>query len=284
MIIKKTSKKLIKFLSFLFTNFLKRFGVGRYFLEQLNKSINNLNINIRHKNISLNFFTPNRLNRFRAKTFSEKEPETLEWIDNFKNDSIFWDIGANVGVYSCYAGKKEKTKVYAFESSVFNLECLVKNININNLNEVITIFPLPLTDYTKETDFNLSSTDSGSAMASFGVSYKSDGSDFNKIFNYKILGLSIDEAIKNFNLETPNYIKIDVDGIEHLILSGGMKVLSEVDEILVEVDEKFETQVEKVKSILGKSGLKYSGKYQSLMMQKANKKNRTFNQVWKRNL
>ncbi len=277
-------KKLIKFFSILFINFLKRFGVGRYFLEQLNKSINNLNTNVRHKNISLNFFTPNRLNRFRAKTFSEKEPETLEWIDNFKNESIFWDIGANVGIYSCYAGKKEKIKVYAFEPSVFNLECLVKNININNLNEVITIFPLPLTDYTKETDFNLSSTDSGSAMASFGVRYKSDGSDLNKIFNYKILGLSIDEAIKNFKLETPNYIKIDVDGIEYLILSGGMKVLSEVDEILVEVDEKFETQVEKVKSILGKSGLKYSGKYQSLMMQKANKKNRTFNQVWKRNL
>jgi FkbM family methyltransferase len=284
MIIKKKIKKLIKFLSFFFTNFLKRFGAGRYFLEQLNKSINNLNINIRHKDVSLNFFTPNRLNLFRAKTFSEKEPETLAWIDNFKNDSIFWDIGANVGVYSCYAAKKKKTKVYAFESSVFNLECLVKNININNLNKVITIFPLPLTDNLKETDFNLSSIDSGSAMASFGVNYKSDGSDLNKIFNYKILGLSIDDAIKDLKLKTPNYIKIDVDGIEHLILSGGMKALSEVDEILVEVDEKFETQVEKVKSILSASGLKLSGKYQSLMMQKTNKKNRTFNQIWKRNI
>tara|TARA_B100001248_G_scaffold262654_1_gene260443 strand:- start:1819 stop:2673 length:855 start_codon:yes stop_codon:yes gene_type:complete len=284
MILKKLIKKFLKFISFFLTNFLKKFGTGRYFLEQLNKSINNFVTTVKHNEVTLNFFTPNRLNLFRAETFSEKEPETLAWIDNFKNNSIFWDIGANVGIYSCYAGKKKETKVYAFESSVFNLECLVKNININKLNKTITIFPLPLTDNLKETDFNLSSIDSGSAMASFGVNYKSDGSDLNKILNYKILGLNIDDVIKDLKLKTPNYIKIDVDGIEHLILSGGTKALSKVDEILIEVDEKFETQVEKVSSILSLSGLKLSGKYQSLMMHRANKKNKTFNQIWKRNI
>ena len=277
-------KNIVNFFVSIFIKLLSFNNTGRYLKDLLLEKISNTHYKIVHNKVKLFFYTPNRLCYWRVKTFSTKEPETLEWIDSFKNNTIFWDVGANVGIYSCYAGKKKKIKVYAFESSVFNLECLVKNIDINNLNEEITIFPLPLTNCVKETDFNLSSTDSGSAMASFGVSYKSDGSDLNKILSYKILGLSIDEIIKNFNLKTPNYIKIDVDGIEHLILSGGMRVLFKVDEILVEVDEKFETQVEKVKSILVTSGLKYSGKYQSLMMQKANKKNRTFNQVWKRNL
>ena len=30
------------------------------------------------------FFTPNTLVKWRVKTILDKEPETLEWIDNFK--------------------------------------------------------------------------------------------------------------------------------------------------------------------------------------------------------
>ena len=44
-----------------------------------------------------------------SKYFFSKEPETLEWIDNFSKDSsIFWDIGANIGLYSIYNSIKIK--------------------------------------------------------------------------------------------------------------------------------------------------------------------------------
>ena len=52
------------------------------------------------------FYTPNNLVKWRVKTFFTKEPDTLKWIDNFKEDEIFWDIGANIGLYSLYAAKK----------------------------------------------------------------------------------------------------------------------------------------------------------------------------------
>ena len=29
------------------------------------------------------------------------EPDTLEWIDKMPVDTVFWDIGANVGIYIC---------------------------------------------------------------------------------------------------------------------------------------------------------------------------------------
>ena len=38
--------------------------------------------------------------------------------------------------------------------------------------------------------------------------------------NYQLLGFSIKDILDNKFLEIPDYIKIDVDGIEHLILSG----------------------------------------------------------------
>ena len=33
-----------------------------------------------------------------------KEPGTIAWIEGFTEDDVFWDVGANVGLYSLYAG------------------------------------------------------------------------------------------------------------------------------------------------------------------------------------
>ena len=86
-----------------------------------------------HRNTEMFFSVPNKLNNYRVDTFSTKEPETLDWIDKITENSIIWDIGANVGLYSIYAAKSKNCKVYAFEPSVFNLELLARNIYINNL-------------------------------------------------------------------------------------------------------------------------------------------------------
>ena len=45
----------------------------------------------------------------------------------------------------------------------------------------------------------------------------------------------------------PNFIKIDVDGIEHLILEGGNQILKKTKSILVEIDDSFTLQVENTK-------------------------------------
>ena len=90
--------------------------------------------------------TPNFLNRYRHKTFFTKEPETLQWMDSFAQNAVFYDIGANVGLYSIYAAKKRNAQVYSFEPSFFNLEFLARNVYMNNLTENIFIFPVALND------------------------------------------------------------------------------------------------------------------------------------------
>lgn len=66
----------------------------------------------------------------RAKTYSIKEPDTLDWIDSFEPDSCYFDIGANIGQYSLYPAKKygDKIQVYAFEPQSNNYYVLNKNI------------------------------------------------------------------------------------------------------------------------------------------------------------
>ena len=92
-------------------------------------------ISAKTKNGTLHFFCPGRLPVFRAETLLTKEPETIEWIDGFEENSVFWDIGANVGVYSLYAGLKKGVAVVAFEPATPNLYALNRNIEINQLEK-----------------------------------------------------------------------------------------------------------------------------------------------------
>lgn len=101
---------------------------------------------VSHGGLELKFAAPNALCEFRVKTFSTKEPETLEWINSIPETSVLWDIGANIGLYSVYAAKHRGCRVWAFEPSVFNLESLARNIFLNGLTDLICIVPLALSD------------------------------------------------------------------------------------------------------------------------------------------
>ena len=54
------------------------------------------------RDLELKSVTPNEVTRFRAHTFADKEPETLAWIEEYGGPGVFFDIGANVGLYSIY--------------------------------------------------------------------------------------------------------------------------------------------------------------------------------------
>ena len=123
----------------IFINLLHRSNIGRYVLDIINKHIIKRKKKVFYKDLNLTFYVPNRLSYYRADSFSTKEPETLSWIDSFDAKSTFWDIGANIGIYSCYAAKKKNCNVYAFEPSIFNLEWLGRNVQINDLINNITI-------------------------------------------------------------------------------------------------------------------------------------------------
>jgi len=229
---------------------------------------------ISHNRIGMVFFTPNAVCRFRVKTFSSKEPETLSWIDSFDNDTVMWDVGANIGLYSIYAAKAKNVQVVAFEPSVFNLEFLAKNIHVNQLQKNIVIFPLALSSATGINLFKMNDPVWGGALSSFGVDFNQHGKDFDVSFEYSTLGLSADRALDVFNIPRPDYLKIDVDGIEHFILEGAGGILKMVKSVLVEIDNDFEEQNEKSRQYLSDSGLVLREKH--ILLEGSNQ----FNQLW----
>jgi len=203
----------------------------------------------------LQISVPNTLCSWRAKTITSKEPETIEWINNFQIGSVFWDIGANIGTFSIYASKSRNCEVFAFEPSVFNLEFLARNIEMNNLASLVCIVPLAVGEKTQKGLLHMSSTEWGGAMSTFDKKYGFDGKALNQVFEYTTLSVTLDDAFSKMGLKMPRYIKIDVDGIEHLILSGGKIVLKQVLGVLIELPGVWKEQTELATQYLVEAGL-----------------------------
>jgi len=195
---------------------------------------------------------PGKVIRKRAITLLTKEPETIEWIDTFVSGDVLWDVGANVGCYSLYAALKKGVKVLAFEPAANNYYILNFNIESNGMDDRISAFCIAFNDVTKSDLFNLSSLEHAMSMHCFGSNIVLQDKKFEPKFRQGMLGYSIDDFIKQFNLTLPTHIKIDVDGNEGKIIDGATKTISNkrVKTILIEIDTRNTLYSEKlIKSI-----------------------------------
>lgn len=165
----------------------------------------------------IKFYCLGDFSLWRARTLMTKEPETIEWINTFKEGDVFWDIGANIGLYSLYAAKKG-ARVIAFEPGAPNYLLLNRNIEINGLDKVVRAYCIAIGDRTWAPFLNMSSTEFGGSMSHFGIVVETH-------FRQGAIGYSVDNFIAQFNPPFPNNIKIDVDGIEEKIIMGANKTL-----------------------------------------------------------
>ena len=126
----------------------------------------------------------------------------------------------------------------------------------------------------------------GSALNVFGENYNYQGKKFKKQMQYNTFGTSINYLLKNNILEIPNYIKIDVDGLEHMILSGANLFLSnkKIISINIEINENFKKQFKNVLKIMKKNNFKVYKKFRSQVLEKNSKFDKTFNYIFIRQI
>jgi FkbM family methyltransferase len=279
-IIKKALKIIFKYVFFIGGET----RIGIYLLDQIVVNAMTQVSEVQYAGNLLKFSTPNTVSRWRAKSFSTKEPETLDWIDSLPEGSVLWDIGANVGLYSIYAAKKRNCQVLAFEPSVFNLELLARNIHLNELDDQICIVPLPLNDKVGVSQLLMTSTEWGGALSTFGHDYGWDGKKIKPIFMFQTMGITMDAAVELFGVPKPDFIKLDVDGIEHLILRGGMTLLGMVKGVLIEVNDNFHDQADLCLRLLSESGLVLKKKQHSEFFDSPDSfgGGQVWNQIWSR--
>ncbi len=77
---------------------------------------------------------------------AKKHPELNSLLANLTKNDVFWDVGANIGQLTLFAGVVTKCDIYAFEIEPFTFSMLIDNINKNRLNNRIKALPFGLSD------------------------------------------------------------------------------------------------------------------------------------------
>ncbi len=176
--------------------------------------------------------------RFRCETVREfsrclkifiKEPGTVDWIDkNVKSGDIFYDIGANIGVYTILAASRtgKKGRVYAFEPHGANFARLIDNITVNNLQKIV--FPNNFALHNKEGffPFHYKSSAVGTSDSQLAGNPDVNMDEDETLISELKYATTVDHLIDSGEIEAPQHIKIDVDGNEILILEGMNDLLS----------------------------------------------------------
>ena len=195
-----------------------------------------------------------KIEKFRADTYATKEPETLEWIERYiQPGDVMYDIGANIGLYSLFAAKRlhRQCKIYAFEPEALNHAQLSRNIYLNGLSGVVLPCCVAVTDklcfdifYLNPENFNKMAEGQclvpGSAIHSFGDPEDYNGKSFLPFHTQGTVGVPLDHLWREWGLNFPNHVKIDVDGLEEKIISGAALTLEDrrLKSVLVEVSTK----------------------------------------------
>jgi FkbM family methyltransferase len=170
----------------------------------------------------------------RFASFFDKEPETIDWIKTFKSNEIFFDIGANIGVFSLFAASLLKEiKVYSFEPVYHNFDKLCRNVLVNEYNNFVTPYCLAIGDENKADIINIVSNVSGSANH-----FMIEDSEKNVEFKQGVFTSSLDKLV-DCGLPVPNHIKIDVDGYEERIIQGAEETIinNKVKSVLIEITD-----------------------------------------------
>ena len=142
------------------------------------------------------------------------------------------------------------------EPSPSNYYLLSRNIGLNKVDEKISAYCLAFNHKTRLDTFYMSSTGLGDALNNFGEARDWQGSIFTAALKQGMIGFSIDDLIKQFNPPFPNYIKINVDGIEDSIINGANRTLidSRLKSVLVELNIGRKESAQEVIGIFNTSG------------------------------
>lgn len=129
-----------------------------------------------------------------------------------KENNVFFDIGANVGLHSYYVSKNiPSVDIYSFEPLPENAEYIRQTIKANSFTK-INLIECAVSSKSGETYFE-TNTDN------------SRGNITNSPKDLKVKLISLDDFTQNKNVY-PDVLKIDVEGAEGEVLEGARKLIA----------------------------------------------------------
>jgi FkbM family methyltransferase len=153
------------------------------------------------------------------------EKKELLMLANISNPRwVALDIGANIGYYSLFLEKSlHCSRILAFEPSPREYKLLQENLTGNRCDKVTT-FNLALGDVESTIKLYLSSDNIGKNSINYF-----DTSDQEVTVPMKVLDVFLNDQ----NLDSIDFIKIDVEGAEPMVLKGAAATIQKFKPVIL---------------------------------------------------
>lgn len=144
-------------------------------------------------------------------------PVLPDVLDTLRPDDVFWDIGANVGIYTCFAAEAiDSGRVVSVEPNPNNVARIEDNLSANGLSAETYQYAMMSTPGELTLDIRQSDTTAGS----YG-SVAAEG-------DVTVEATTGDRLVER-DVPEPNVIKMDVEGAELEVLRGLERAISRDD-------------------------------------------------------
>ena len=166
-------------------------------------------------------------------TYNEFETNIVK--RRLKSGAVVIDIGAFLGWYSIIAARIVGSlgKVYAFEPNPKQVERLKESLFLNQAQQV-HIVEAAASDKNGSALFY--DAESGSSL----IKNEAEGHIGYKIKGFKVKTMTLDTFVKQRGIRKVDFIKIDAEGADYLVLKGAAALLQKqtAPDLMVEVIDK----------------------------------------------
>jgi FkbM family methyltransferase len=160
------------------------------------------------------FEAPTQMERYRVSELGDEREFIAKALNTLKSSDVFFDIGANLGLYAIHAAKRG-VKVFAFEPDPGYRKRLTKNIKLNKSTDKIKVVAWAVSDKEDSVQLFTDGVD-GISPSLIPVGERK---------SIAVKTNSLDRAISNRELPFPTVLKIDIEGAEVLALKGMSNLL-----------------------------------------------------------
>lgn len=170
------------------------------------------------------------------------DQDLINIAENYLNEnSHVWDVGANIGVFTFAASAVAcKGSVVSIEADIWLANILRKTLKLKQYQHSnICVLPTAVANKNSIATFNVAAR----GRASNALEEAKGSSQMGGVRETQYVPtLTLDTLLDTF--AAPSFIKIDVEGAEHLVLQGAKKIINEIRPIFyVEVASDLSSQV-----------------------------------------
>jgi FkbM family methyltransferase len=145
--------------------------------------------------------------------------------DHVKSDSIVWDVGANVGVFTfAAAGLAKEGHVFAIEADSWLADLIRRSCRLHaNRTLAVTVLSAAVSATNGVAEFVIARRGRASNYLANAGGWSQSGGERERTH---VATLTLDSLLESFT--RPTFLKIDVEGAEVMVLRGATRLLNEV--------------------------------------------------------